>query len=110
MRSFVGWSLTCPLHPPALGNGGDGNGGSEPFGTGGDTSNLGFQLTQLSRWEGRRWNSKVERSAQTVLLNNVGTRKRRKREPAAQLLGTNVYGVENVKNHESKAEDWSNSL
>ena len=29
---------------------------------------------------------------------------------AAQLLGTSVYGVENVKNHESKTEDWSNSL
>ena len=45
----------------------------------------------------------MERSAETVLLNNVGTRKRRKSEPAAQLLGTNVYGVEIVKNHETKS-------
>ena len=33
------------------------------------TSNLGFQLTQLSQWEGRRWNGKVERSAEKVLFN-----------------------------------------
>ena len=28
-----------------------------------------FQLTQLAQWEGRRWNGKVERSAETVLFN-----------------------------------------
>ena len=58
------------------------------------TSNLDFQLMQLPRWEGRRWNSKVERSAETVLLNNVSTRKRNKSaksEPAAQLLGNETH-------------------
>ena len=33
------------------------------------TSNLDFQLTQLSQWERRRWNGKVERSAENVLFN-----------------------------------------
>ena len=33
------------------------------------TSNLDFQLAQLSQWERRRWNGKVERSAESVLFN-----------------------------------------
>ena len=37
------------------------------------TSNLGFQLTQLSQWEGRRGNGKAQESARTVVLNNVGS-------------------------------------
>ena len=36
-ESFVKWSSAGLLHSPALENGGDDNGGSEPFGAGGDT-------------------------------------------------------------------------
>ena len=71
------------------------------------TSNLDFQLTQLSQWEKRRWNGKVERSAESVLFN-TGFTTSANGGSGQQLLcsGKPVCGESIMWNHhESKRAD-----
>ena len=72
------------------------------------TSNLGFQLTQITL--GRKVKEQKGAWVRALERFNIVVTKAAAIKSAAQLLGTSVYGVENVKNYESKTEDWSNSL
>ena len=72
------------------------------------TSNLGFQLTQLSQWERRRWNGKVERSAEKVLFNTwfpkvqvCGRRLAATHDRLRNAVGNLFKGKEHMKHHET---------
>ena len=45
----------------------------------------------------------MERSAENSIVEQGWHSQAAESEPAAQLLGTNVYGVEIVKNHEPRS-------
>ena len=69
---------------------------------------MGFQLTQITL--GRKVKEQKGAWVRALERFNIVVTKAAAIKSAAQLLGTSVYGVENVKNYESKTEDWSNSL
>ena len=67
-----------------------------------------FQLTQVSQWERRRWNGKVERSAEKVLFNTwfpkvqvCGRRLAATHDRLRNAVGNLFKGKEHMKHHES---------